>query len=199
MVGESLARTQRAPAVVLIEEHSALGLRPVRRRDRIRARLRTTSLDEQLAAGRSPDRTCRSPSMRHGSLTEPATAPSHRLRAVALAAQRPRRTRVADQPEERPARRGRSSKRSRGGSTPTEPIDVSGIARVRRLLADGGGPLYRRTRAGPLQRELMSTLERWTLRHSRREHSKRRLRQHSARAARIARRRPRPAWCCDRR
>jgi hypothetical protein len=40
-----------------------------------------------------------------------------------------------------------------------EPIDVSGIARVRTLLANGGGPFYRRSRAGLLQRELVSALD----------------------------------------
>ncbi len=39
-----------------------------------------------------------------------------------------------------------------------EPIDVSGIARVRMLLADGASPLYRRSQVGLLQRELVSAL-----------------------------------------
>jgi len=40
----------------------------------------------------------------------------------------------------------------------SEPLDVRGVARVRTLLADGTGPLYRGHDAGRLRRELVATL-----------------------------------------
>jgi hypothetical protein len=159
MTGASLTRTQRAPAVVLLEEHNALGLRPVHVRDRILARVRTMSLDEQLAAGTSPES--------HVLLALHATRlcqPDQRrrladsLRAVALAAQQSRRTRVPIDREGVRLVLGELEAVATRLDT-NEPIDVSGIARVRRLLANGGGPLYRQSRAGLLQRELLSALD----------------------------------------
>ena len=44
-----------APTIVVLEQGDGLGLRRVRLRDRVRARLRTSALDEQLAAGASPE------------------------------------------------------------------------------------------------------------------------------------------------
>ncbi len=39
-----------------------------------------------------------------------------------------------------------------------EPVNVGGVARVRSLLADGTGPLYRKSEPGRLRRELVAAL-----------------------------------------
>jgi hypothetical protein len=143
---------------VLLEEHSALGLRHVHRGDRIRARLRAMSLDEQLAAGSSPESNVLL-ALHAARLSQPNQRRrlAASLRAVALAAQRPRRTKAPIDREgvrfvlgelEAVATRLESN----------QPVDVCGVARLRTLLADGGSPLYHRSQNGLLQRELMSAL-----------------------------------------
>ncbi len=156
---DSLNRTQRASAVVLIEEQCSLGLRRVRLRDRVRARLRTTSLDEQLAAGASPEsdvflavhaaRVYRQDQRRRLAAD---------LRAVASAAQGSRRTKA---PIDRQSiRLALVELETVATRLETDgPIDISGIARVRALLSNGGSPLYRRSHPARLQRELTAALD----------------------------------------
>lgn len=158
MAGGSHIGTQRAPAVVVLEEHNALGLRPVHLRDRILARLRTMSLDEQLAAGTSPEANVLL-ALHAARLYQPNQRRrlAGSLRAIALAAQQSRRTRAPIDREGVRLVLGELEAVATRLDT-NEPIDVSGIARVRALLANGGGPLYRRSQAGLLQRELASAL-----------------------------------------
>jgi hypothetical protein len=158
MAREIPTRTPKTPAVVLLDEHSALGLRPVHLRDRIRARLRTMSLDEQLAAGSSPESNVLL-ALHAARLYQPSQRQrlADNVRAVAAAAQRSRRTKapinregvrlVLDELE------AVASRLDTNG-----PIDVRGIARVRTLLADGGSPLHHRCHAGLLRRELVAAL-----------------------------------------
>ncbi len=41
----------------------------------------------------------------------------------------------------------------------SDPVGLEGVARVRRLLADGTGPLYGKSSPGWLRRELLTALE----------------------------------------
>jgi hypothetical protein len=155
---ENSTRFQSAPAVVVLEEHSSLGLRHVRLRDRVRARTQSTTLDEQLAAGVSPESNvllALHAARLYRPLQRRRLAVS--LRSVALAAQRSRRMTA-------PINwRGIGLVQSELEAVATRldangPIDVSGIARARRLLADGAGPLYMRSAPERLRQELASTL-----------------------------------------
>jgi hypothetical protein len=159
MAAGSLTRTRRAPVVVLLEEHSALGLHQVHLRDRIRARLRTMSLDEQLAAGTSPESNVLL-AVHAARLSQPNQRRrlADSLRAVAHTAEQPRRTKA---PINRQGVRlvlGELEAVATRLAT-NDPVDVSGIARVRTLLANGGSPLHRRSQAGLLQQELVSALD----------------------------------------
>jgi hypothetical protein len=157
-VNEGPNRSPKASVVVLIDGQNSLGLRHVRLRDRVKARLRTTTLDEQLAAGTSPEsnillalhaaRLYRQDQRRHLAAS---------LRAVASAAQGSRRTKAPiDRKGVRLALEELETVATRLDGD--GPIDVSGIARVRTLLADGGSPFYRHCAPGVLQRELASAL-----------------------------------------
>jgi hypothetical protein len=143
---------------VLLEEHSKLGLRPVHLRDRIRARLRTMALDEQLAAGTSPESNVLL-ALHAARLCQPNQRRrlAGGLRTVARAAQEARRTKAPINREGvRLALHQLEAVATRLETN--EPVDVSGMARVRTLLADGGSPLYRRSQSALLRRELASAL-----------------------------------------
>jgi hypothetical protein len=157
-VNDSPNRSQKAPVVVLIDERNSLGLRHVRLRDRIKARIRATTLDEQLASGASPEsnvllalhaeRLYRQDQRRRLAAS---------LRAVASAAQGSRRMKAPiDRKGVQLALKELETVATRLDTN--GPIDVSGIARVRTLLADGGSPIYRHCAPGVLQRELASAL-----------------------------------------
>ena len=158
MVDSTSNRSRRAPTVVLLEERSALGLCHVHLRDRIHARVRTTSLDHQLAAGASPESSV--PIALHAArLYRPKERRSlaASLREVAGAARGARRTRAPINRES--VQLARAELETLAGRLESDgPIDVRGIARVRMLLGDGTGPLYGRTTPRLLQRELVSVL-----------------------------------------
>ena len=148
------------PVIVVLDEGTGLGLRQVRWRDRLAVRARASALDDQLAAGASPEssvtlalhaaRLCQ-PSQRRvlaRSLTRvvaTADAPvARRLRApVCRAAVRQARAELAA---------------VAGRLTASGPVDVRGVARVRTLLADGTGPLYQSAAAASLRHELAEVL-----------------------------------------
>jgi hypothetical protein len=116
------------------------------------------SLDEQLGAGTSPESNVLL-ALHAARLSQPNQRRrlAAGLRAVALAAQRPRRTKAPINREGVRLVLGELEAVATRLDT-NEPIDVSGIARLRRLLADGSSPLHRRSQAGLLQRELMSAV-----------------------------------------
>ena len=153
-----LTGSEETPTAVLVENSRSLGLQQVRLRDRVGARMRTTRLDEQLADGVSPEsnvvlalhaaRLCREDQQHQLAVS---------LRRVAEAARGGRRTRVLiDRDGVRLALCELEEVATRLDSN--ELIDVSGIARVRSLLADGAGPLYRRSAPGQLRQELAAVL-----------------------------------------
>lgn len=158
MVDGSPKWSRRAPTVVLLQEQSSLGLCHVHLRDRIHARVRTTSLDHQLAEGASPESSV--PIALHAArLCRPKERRSlaASLREVAAAARGSRRTRAPINRES--IRLALAELETLAGRLESNgPIDVRGVARVRMLLGDGAGPLYRRTTPGRLRRELVSVL-----------------------------------------
>ena len=145
---------------MVLEQGAGLGLRRVRVRDRLVARIRRPALDRELAAGASPESSvalavharylCRPEQRRQlaHSLTEIGAASgahaARRLRAPlalhAVARARGELAAVVDHLD--------------GAG----PVDVRGVALIRNLLADGTGPLYREPRPGHLREELLAAL-----------------------------------------
>ena len=145
--------------IVLLDRGAGLGLRRVGPWQRVRARLRATALDRMLAAGASPEsyvalaihaaRVYRSPQRRQlarslARIAEASQNPSSHLAAPyqreTVRQVRAELVEVADRLD-------------RGG-----PVSVCGVARIRLLLSDGTGPLYRATRPEQLRGELRSAL-----------------------------------------
>jgi hypothetical protein len=155
---ESPHSSPRVPTVVLLEKESSLGLCRVRLSDRFLARLRTASLDRQLAGGTSPDSDVLL-ALHAARLYRPAQRRrlAAGIRALSSAASGSRRTRA---PIDRQSiRRVLAELEALAGRLEADgPINVSGMARVRMLLGDGAGPLYRRTSVVSLQRELVAVL-----------------------------------------
>jgi hypothetical protein len=144
--------------MVLVERGADLGLEQVRFRDRIVERLRTGALDLQLAAGESPESSI-SLALHAARLYRPEqrTRLARALRELAGIAARPTRLKapvshraVGESTDELEAVASRLA--SPG------PVDVRVVAKVRSLLADGAGPLYRPTGTQALRAELLSVL-----------------------------------------
>jgi hypothetical protein len=145
---------------VLLEQGAGgLAVRRVRLRDRVRARLRTATLDRQLADGAPPEANV--------ALALHATRvyePGQRL----LLARSLRR--IADSSNSQPGRIGVPLNREAIVRARPEidavadrlrtdgPVSVRGVARIRLLLTDGSGPLYGASRPEQLRRELQSAL-----------------------------------------
>jgi hypothetical protein len=145
-------------SIVVLELGTGLGLRRVRVRDRLVVRIRRPALDRELAAGASPESSvalavharylCR-PEQRRllaRSLSEIGAASeahaARRLRApLALHAVARAHAELAAVVDRLVA---------------AGPVDVRGVARIRNLLADGTGPLYRERRPGHLREELLA-------------------------------------------
>ena len=145
--------------IVVLEHDAGLGLRRVRMRDRLLARIRAAALDAELAAGASPESSvvlalhavhlC-GPSQRRllaGSLAhrgfgrrpDEVAAEGARVRPRGP----PRRYRTAGR-HRSPRRRGPGQRPRRGP--------------VRCLLADGTGPIYRKSAPDRLRNELRAAL-----------------------------------------
>ncbi len=155
MVTRSVSRT----AVVLLERDALLRLQRVRLHDRLRARLRAGSLDRELAGGASPESSidlalhaahlCGSSQRRVLACTLSRIAvaadtrgplPAAPVCRSAVERARPELAAVVDR------------------LAATGPVGVGGLARLRCLLADGSGPLYRASAPGRLRCELASAL-----------------------------------------
>jgi hypothetical protein len=154
---------QAVPAADLtLAEQPGLGtvLLPVRRRDRLRARLRTAQLDQRLAAGADPDRDVALALHARRLLDLGARRQLARSlrRSVALARVRPSvagprppipahvadYAAMVDALAERLAEQGAVSAR--------------GVAAVRVLLTDGAGPLYSSRGRGALRAAIAEAL-----------------------------------------
>jgi hypothetical protein len=145
--------------IVVLEQDAGLGLRRVRWWNQLLVRARAFALDQELATGASPEsnmalavhagRLCNPAERRVLARTltriaEASAAPGGRLKAPvcrpAVHRSRPELTAVADR------------------LVAAGPVDVRGVARVRRLLADGTGPLYRSGPPDQLRGELAAAL-----------------------------------------
>jgi len=150
------------PAIVVLDEGSGLGLRQVRWRDRLVEHARSSALDRELAAGASPEsnvplavhaeRLCRPAQRRQLACS---------LMRIAAAAEEGSSGRCLRAPVAGPAvRRARAELAAVAGRLgATGPVDVRGVARLRALLADGTGPLYRSAPPEQLRHELAAVLD----------------------------------------
>lgn len=146
--------------IVLLEQGAGLGLRRVRWWDHLLVRARASALDRELAAGCSPESTI-GLAVHAGRLCRPAQRRvlARSLDRIIAASDAPV-GRSLKAPVCRPAvQRARTELAAIVGRlTADGPVNVRGVARLRHLLADGTGPLYR---SGPPERlhdELVAVL-----------------------------------------
>ena len=147
--------------IVVLEHGAGLGLRRVRLRDRLLARIRAAALDTELAAGASPES-----SVVLALHAVHLNGPSQRrllagsLRRVAASAQAPTKSRLKAPvcgPAVRQALPELQAVIDR--LVAAGPVSVRGVARVRCLLADGTGPIYRKSAPDRLRNELRAALD----------------------------------------
>jgi hypothetical protein len=146
--------------IVVLEHDAGMGLRRVRMRDRLLARIRAAALDAELAAGASPES-----SVVLALHAVHLSGPSQRrllagsLRRVAASADVPTRSRLKA-PVCSPAVRhaGTELQAVIDRLAAAGPVSVRGVARVRCLLADGTGPIYRKSAPDRLRDELRAAL-----------------------------------------
>jgi hypothetical protein len=144
--------------LVLVERDDNLEFQPVRLRHRVGARLHAQGLDRALARGASPDGSVNL-ALHAARLYRPGhrSALAHTVRRLAAVAARPTRlaapvsgSAVRDVADELEAVASRLAAPG--------PVDVRGVAKVRSLISDGGGPLYRPSGTPALRDELLSVL-----------------------------------------
>jgi hypothetical protein len=147
--------------IVLVERAARLGLARVRLQDRVVARLRAASLDRALATGAPPESSV--PLALHAghlcSAGERRAVARSLARIVRLACAPP--TASPRVPVSAPAvRRCHDELRVLiERLTAPEPVGVRGVARLKTLVTDGTGPLYRPSPPGRLRRELLAALD----------------------------------------
>ncbi len=146
--------------IVVLEEDAGLGLRRVRMRDRLLARLRASALDRELAGGASPESSIAL--ALHAALLCGASQRrvlARSLTRIAAASEASARSRLRA-PVCRPAVRGARAELDAvvDRLVASGPVDVRGVARIRSLLADGTGPLYWESAAELLRTELRGAL-----------------------------------------
>jgi hypothetical protein len=144
--------------IVLLETDGELTMRRVRLRDRLSARFRAAALDAALVAGTSPEST-----VLLALHAEQLLAPAQRrllarsLRRIVAVSEAPLGGRRAVPLNRDAVLRNREEFESLAQRlSSAEPLDVRGVAKVRTLLSDGSGPLYRAEEADRLQRELVA-------------------------------------------
>jgi hypothetical protein len=146
--------------IVLLEQGGGLRVRRVRAWDRLKAQLRAAALDRALAAGASPESSVAlAVHAQHLHTGAQRSLLARSLRRVGVSSDAPS-AQHPHAPFDRDAvRRARGQLEALAARLASpEPLDVQGVARVRTLLADGTGPLYRGHEPGRLRRELDATL-----------------------------------------
>jgi hypothetical protein len=159
------------PTVVLTESHADgsgagdggyLISQPCRMRERLVARLDAWRLDRALADGASPDQSA-TLSLRAGRLIgyDARHDLAQEVRGILRAAERPRhpfdpgvRVCVREVLRARELLKALADQLDGCG-----PVDSGGVARVRLLLRDGGGPLYNEPLAADLERSLRGAID----------------------------------------
>jgi hypothetical protein len=150
-----------SPMIVLLEQGAGLGLRRVRWRDRLVVRARASALDQELAAGASPESSL-ALAVHAGRLCEPAQRwlLARSLTRIVAFSDAPAGRRLKA-PICRPAVQRARDELSAvvGRLSATGPVGVQGVARIRELLADGTGPLYQPAQPEQLRHELVTALD----------------------------------------
>ena len=146
--------------IVLLEQGDGLRMRRVRPWDRLTARLRTATLDRALAAGASPESSVTlAVHAQHLHNGAQRSLLARSLRRVGASSEAPSAQHPHAPVDREAVRRARAELEALVARlASSEPLDVRGVARVRTLLADGTGPLYREHEPGRLRRELVATL-----------------------------------------
>ena len=146
--------------IVLLEQGDGLRLRRVRVWDRLSARIRAAALDRALAAGTSPESgVTLAVHAQHLHNGAQRSLLARSLRRVGDSSQAPSAQHLHAPVDRQAVRRARPELEALAARlASSEPLDVRGVARVRTLLADGTGPLYREREPGRLRRELVATL-----------------------------------------
>jgi len=150
--------------VLLLDENDRLDAHVARWTDRLRARLFASSLDRQLADGRSPDSSValavRARVLMAADVRSSLAAAFGRLAAPWT--DHSRRTHL-----ETPSRslaRARRELAAVSTRLASAPVSVRGVAQARVLLGDGGGPLYHPRRDDDLQvaaQTILDALDPW--------------------------------------
>jgi len=162
-VAGDLARTLRRGAGLVLVSSSAVGIaeRPVRWRDQLLRWLRAPSLDERLCQG-EPAESSVVLALHASKLVQPTVRQelARALRRVMWMAERApsmttTRVRVC-RPQVRDAHRELRNLCDR--LLADGPVSAYGVAQVKVLIADGGGPLYRRTNPDDLGARLRRAL-----------------------------------------
>jgi hypothetical protein len=146
--------------IVLLQKGDGLRLRRVWPWDHLRVRLRAAALDRALAAGTSPESSVAlAVHAKHLHDGAQRSVLARSLRRVGVSSEAPMAERVHAPLDREAIRRARGELDALAARlASSEPLDVRGVARVRTLLADGTGPLYRQQEPGRLRRELLATL-----------------------------------------
>jgi hypothetical protein len=146
--------------IVVLEQGDSLRLRRVRPWDRLTTRLRSAALDRELAAGASPDSSVAlAMHAEHLHADGQRSLLARSLRRVGAAPDTASARRLWAPLDREAVRRARAELEALAARlTSSEPLDVRGVARVRTLLSDGAGPLYRESDPARLRRELAATL-----------------------------------------
>ena len=144
--------------MVLVEHDDDLELRPVHFRHRMAARLHARDLDRALAGGASPDSSV-SLALHAARLYRPGhrSGLAHTVRRLATVAAQP--THVKAPVSSRAVRAAADELEAVAARLAAPgPVEARGVAKVRSLLADGAGPLYRPSGSPALRDELRSVL-----------------------------------------
>jgi hypothetical protein len=145
---------------VVLVEGVGLGLHRVRLRDRLLTRLRTSALDHELASGVSPESdVALAVHARRLCASSQRELLARSLTRITAASEGPTRSRLKAPIRPGPVRRARAELDAVVARLLSAgPVDVRGVARIRNLVADGTGPLYRKSSPGDLRNELRAAL-----------------------------------------
>ena len=159
--GRGRLRLPRGPVVVIVDGRSGICARPASIRERIQSHLRGHVLDEALAAGADPEE---QPllALRAQQLASPGTRRETRRSIERLLTAQPppgphHRAAPNLQYERIEATRPELEQLRDTLAAPV-PISVRGVAMIRVLLTDGGGPLFRAKARADLRTTVLAAI-----------------------------------------
>ena len=158
------AVTHEPIVVLVLDDNDRLDAHVARWPERLRARLFASSLDRQLAAGRSPDSSV-ALAVRARTLMAADARSSLAAAFASLAAPwSDQGRRMHLETPSRSLARARRELTAVSCRLASAPVSVRGIAQARVLLGDGGGPLYHPRHDDDLQvaaRSILDALDPW--------------------------------------